>query len=132
MRIRRELASLQQALPLQWGSSALCVVDEERPEFFSFMLVGPEGTPCVARQRLLLPGSRRRCRYQNGLFLFDGYLPPEFPNVRLDVAVAAADDVGTQVPPKISLVTTGGGRVRFNPNLYKVRCGKRRGAGRPD
>ena len=63
MRIRRELASLQASLPLNWGSSAWLVVDEEKPDYFSFMLAGPEGTP-----------------YQNGLFHFDCQLPPEFPN----------------------------------------------------
>ena len=85
-RIRRELAALQASLPLTWGSSAMFVVDEEKPDFFSFLLVGPEGTP-----------------YQNGLFHFDCQLPADFPHS----------------PPKVTLVTTGGGRVRFNPNLYK-------------
>jgi baculoviral IAP repeat-containing protein 6 len=44
--------------------------------------------------------------YENGLFLFDIYYPSEFPNV----------------PPNVLLKTTGGGTVRFNPNLYA--CGK--------
>eukprot|EP00300_Choanocystis_sp_HF-7_P015730 c19152_g1_i1.p1 GENE.c19152_g1_i1~~c19152_g1_i1.p1 ORF type:complete len:551 (+),score=120.48 c19152_g1_i1:1094-2746(+) len=35
-------------------------------------------------------------------FLFDIYLPPTYPNV----------------PPKVQFMTTGGGKVRFNPNLY--------------
>ena len=40
--------------------------------------------------------------YGNGIFIFDILLPAEYPNV----------------PPKVQLLTTGGGRVRFNPNLY--------------
>jgi ubiquitin-protein ligase len=44
--------------------------------------------------------------YANGCFEFDILLPPTYPNV----------------PPKVLLCTTGGGKVRFNPNLYN--CGK--------
>lgn len=44
--------------------------------------------------------------YENGCFEFDIYLPPDYP----------------RVPPLVNLVTTGGGTVRFNPNLYN--CGK--------
>ena len=40
--------------------------------------------------------------YENGLFEFDIFLPADYPNV----------------PPKVILTTTGGGRIRFNPNLY--------------
>jgi len=49
------------------------------------MITGPQDTP-----------------YANGCFLFDVYLPSEYPNV----------------PPKVNLMTTGRGSVRFNPNLY--------------
>ena len=41
--------------------------------------------------------------YENGCFEFDIFLPQTYPNVN----------------PEVLLVTTGGGRVRFNPNLYK-------------
>ena len=41
--------------------------------------------------------------YDCGAFIFDMYLPKSFPNE----------------PPKMTLLTTGGGQVRFNPNLYK-------------
>ena len=41
--------------------------------------------------------------YEGGLFEFDILLPPQYPDA----------------PPKVRLVTTGGGTVRFNPNLYK-------------
>ena len=44
--------------------------------------------------------------YAGGAFVFDIYFPPAYP----------------QVPPKVNLCTTGGGSVRFNPNLYN--CGK--------
>lgn len=40
--------------------------------------------------------------YDSGAFIFDIYLPPGYP----------------YVPPKFQLLTTGSGRVRFNPNLY--------------
>ena len=40
--------------------------------------------------------------YGNGVFIFDILLPADYPSV----------------PPKVQLLTTGGGRVRFNPNLY--------------
>jgi baculoviral IAP repeat-containing protein 6 len=44
--------------------------------------------------------------YANGCFQFDIYCPPEYP----------------KAPPLVNLQTTGGGSVRFNPNLYN--CGK--------
>ena len=44
--------------------------------------------------------------YESGCFLFDIYFPPEYPNRA----------------PLVKLRTTGGGTVRFNPNLYN--CGK--------
>lgn len=37
-----------------------------------------------------------------GLFVFDIFFPREYP----------------RVPPLLSFMTTGGGQVRFNPNLY--------------
>ena len=40
--------------------------------------------------------------YENGLLVFDVLLPEDYP----------------ASPPKMVLLTTGGGRVRFNPNLY--------------
>lgn len=44
--------------------------------------------------------------YSGGLFIFDIVTPADYPNVA----------------PKVNLQTTGGGTVRFNPNLYN--CGK--------
>lgn len=40
--------------------------------------------------------------YGGGCFIFDVYFPDRYPSV----------------PPKVNLATTGGGSVRFNPNLY--------------
>ena len=40
--------------------------------------------------------------YAGGMFCFDGYVPPDYPSV----------------PPQFTLLTTGGGSVRFGPNLY--------------
>lgn len=44
--------------------------------------------------------------YANGCFFFDIMIPPTYPHVS----------------PKVQFLTTGGGAVRFNPNLYN--CGK--------
>jgi ubiquitin-protein ligase len=41
--------------------------------------------------------------YSSGAFFFDILVPPNYP----------------ASPPKVQFLTTGGGRVRFNPNLYK-------------
>ncbi|CAN0078898.1 unnamed protein product, partial [Hapterophycus canaliculatus] len=42
--------------------------------------------------------------YEGGCFEFDILLPPDYPNK----------------PPHVHFITTGGGRVRFNPNLYNT------------
>ncbi|CAM9810300.1 unnamed protein product [Ectocarpus sp. 4 AP-2014] len=42
--------------------------------------------------------------YESGCFEFDILLPPDYPNS----------------PPKVHFLTTGSGRVRFNPNLYQT------------
>lgn len=44
--------------------------------------------------------------YSGGCYVFDIFFPNQYP----------------AVPPKVNLCTTGGGTVRFNPNLYN--CGK--------
>ncbi|KAL3690077.1 hypothetical protein R1sor_016386 [Riccia sorocarpa] len=85
LHLSKEIASLATTLPLEWESSIHLCVDESRVDVLRAMIVGPQGTP-----------------YQNGLFLFDIFLPPDYP----------------QVPPNVHFLTTGGGKVRFNPNLY--------------
>lgn len=84
-RINTEVASLCSSLPLSWSSTILLRVDEDRYDFLRACIFGPEGTP-----------------YDSGAFLFDIFLPPNYP----------------QAPPKFTLLTTGAGKVRFNPNLY--------------
>lgn len=84
-RIAGEVASLFSSLPLSWSSSILLRVDEDRYDILRACIFGPEDTP-----------------YDSGAFIFDIFLPSEYP----------------VVPPKFRLLTTGGGRVRFNPNLY--------------
>ncbi|KAJ7530993.1 hypothetical protein O6H91_14G027500 [Diphasiastrum complanatum] len=86
LHISKEIASLSTTLPLEWESSIHLCVDEERMDVLKALIIGPCGTP-----------------YQNGIFIFDMFLPPDYP----------------QVPPKVRFLTTGGGRVRFNPNLYE-------------
>lgn len=44
--------------------------------------------------------------YAHGAFIYDVYFEDTYPSVS----------------PKVNLSTTGGGKVRFNPNLYS--CGK--------
>lgn len=56
-------------------------------------------------QLLMFPESVD-CPYCGGCFIFDVFIPVTYP----------------AVPPKVQLVTTGYGTVRFNPNLYN--CGK--------
>jgi len=60
-----------------------------------------EETPQYIRGLLTapLPGPTP---YSGGLFAFDIYVPNDYP----------------QTNPKVQLLTTGGGRVRFGPNLY--------------
>jgi ubiquitin-protein ligase len=41
--------------------------------------------------------------YAHGIFTFDVYFPPSFP----------------RIPPLVQFMTTGGGQVRFGPNLYQ-------------
>lgn len=69
----------------------------------SIFLRVDESRPDVIRALLIGPEGTP---YANGCFIFDIFLPPAYP----------------EVSPKVVLTTTGGGKVRFNPNLYK--CGK--------
>ena len=61
----------------------------------------PLPTPAAAaRSAVIFPPSGTP--YSGGAFTFDILLPADYPHK----------------PPKVQFLTTGGGRVRFNPNLY--------------
>ena len=85
MKILQEISSLQKSLPLNEESTVWLRIDKKKLTKLQFMISGPKDTP-----------------YQDGLFLFDCYFPPNYP----------------KDPPRVLLQTTGGGKVRFNPNLY--------------
>lgn len=70
----------------------------------------PHTTSDPRTPRPLLP--RSHPPRSGGCFVFDIFFPSTYP----------------AVPPKVNLQTTGGGSVRFNPNLYN--CGKARRCGR--
>lgn len=89
MRILSEISSFKSGLPLNWESSIWIKVPKDSINLFTFIISGPKDTP-----------------YENGLFEFHVYLPPNYPNDA----------------PNVLLNTTGNGTVRFNPNLYH--CGK--------
>ncbi|CAK9101522.1 Probable ubiquitin-conjugating enzyme protein 17 [Durusdinium trenchii] len=84
-RVNRELRSLKKTLPVHLGSTIALCVDSKRPFVLKAAIMAPEGTP-----------------YDSGVFVFDIYLPVEYP----------------EKPPMMLLRTTGDGTVRFNPNLY--------------
>lgn len=88
-RLHVEIPSLSTSLPLTFDSGVYLRVDEDRLDVLKVMIIGSEGTP-----------------YENGCFVFDVFVPHQYPNV----------------PPNVQLTTTGNGTVRFNPNLYN--CGK--------
>jgi len=85
MRILSEISSFKSGLPLNWESTIWTRVPKDNFNLFSFIISGPKDTP-----------------YENGLFEFHAYLPPDYPNS----------------VPQVLLHTTGNGKVRFNPNLY--------------
>lgn len=81
-RLITELSTLQTSLPegifIRYGSSRLDVM--------KVLIIGPKDTP-----------------YEHGLFEFDLYCTPGYPND----------------PPMMRFKTTSNGKVRFNPNLYE-------------
>eukprot|EP01062_Namystynia_karyoxenos_P014828 TRINITY_DN15361_c0_g1_i1.p1 TRINITY_DN15361_c0_g1~~TRINITY_DN15361_c0_g1_i1.p1 ORF type:complete len:1247 (+),score=368.65 TRINITY_DN15361_c0_g1_i1:206-3946(+) len=77
----RQMAALATGCP----DGIFVRVDETRQDVIKAMIIGPDDTP-----------------YQNGCFVFDIFLPTEYPNE----------------PPKVNMVTTHDQQVRFNPNLY--------------
>eukprot|EP00475_Leptophrys_vorax_P027063 TRINITY_DN38542_c0_g1_i1.p1 TRINITY_DN38542_c0_g1~~TRINITY_DN38542_c0_g1_i1.p1 ORF type:complete len:532 (-),score=141.20 TRINITY_DN38542_c0_g1_i1:161-1756(-) len=81
-RMKKEISILSNSLP----DGIFVKVDDERFDFMQVMIIGPQGTP-----------------YENGCFMFDLYLPADFPTAC----------------PKMNFLTTGGGTFYFNPNLYQ-------------
>ena len=84
-RITEEVSTLATSLPAAFDSCICLAVDSERMDLLRAVIFPASETP-----------------YSNGAFLFDIFLPSDYP----------------QVPPKVQFLTTGGGTVRFNPNLY--------------
>lgn len=82
LRLKKEISILSNSLP----DGVFVCVDENRFDVMKVMIVGPQGTP-----------------YENGCFLFDLYLPANFPSSS----------------PQMKYLTTGGGSYYFNPNLYQ-------------
>jgi len=82
----REMRRMPRDLPEPHPDGAIYVqVDENAANFARAVIAGPLNTP-----------------YYGGLFVFDVFFPPSYPNE----------------PPLVQLVTTGQGTARFNPNLY--------------
>ncbi|KAL6150952.1 hypothetical protein ACJQWK_10911 [Exserohilum turcicum] len=80
-RIITEISTLQTSLP----PGIFVRYCENRPDVLKCAIIGPLGTP-----------------YENGIFEFDFYCGPNFPNS----------------PPYVSFKGTGGGTISINPNLY--------------
>jgi ubiquitin-protein ligase len=86
-RLSTEIPTLANDLPIHQDASIFLRVDENNPRAMRALITGPPDTP-----------------YDSGIFIFDIYLPPDYP---------------TGVPC-VNFTNTGG--KRFNPNLYQ--CGK--------
>ena len=83
--VAQEVSMLSTSLPLTFESSIFLAVDECNMDLLRALIIPAQDTP-----------------YANGAFVFDIYLPPNYPSV----------------PPKVQFLTTGSGTVSFNPNLY--------------
>lgn len=92
-RLAQEQATLCTSLPATRDSTVFVRIDEEQMDFMRVLITGPSAADF----------GRTSTPYACGCFAFDVFFPPSYPNV----------------PPKVTLVTTGNGTVRFNPNLYK-------------
>ena len=86
-RISIEMTTLSNSNLVDYKSSIFVRIDESKMNCIKALITGPIDTP-----------------YANGCFIFDVYLPSDYPNSC----------------PEIHFVNTGG--KRFNPNLYD--CGK--------
>lgn len=86
-RLSVEISTLSRELPIHKDASIFLRIDEENPRCMRALITGPPDTP-----------------YESGLFVFDIYIPANYP---FEV-------------PCVHFINTGG--KRFNPNLYA--CGK--------
>ena len=84
-RVALEFRDMSSSLPLSENGGIFLRWSEENTALMKVMIIPGCDTP-----------------YGCGTFMFDVYIPPEYPNV----------------PPQVKIVTTGGGSHRFNPNLY--------------
>ncbi len=84
-KITKELATYNNSLPMNYESSVYVRYDPNNIRNIKALIIGPKDTP-----------------YENGCYIFDIFIPNEYPNTA----------------PLVNLQTTGGGSVRFNPNLY--------------
>jgi len=93
LRLAAEIGTLQESLPCSIHSAAMVCVHEEHCDWMKVIIAGAQGTP-----------------YESGLFEYHILCP---------------STGGKHYPdsnPLCNLETTGGGYIRFNPNLYN--CGK--------
>ena len=86
-RMVQELSILRKSVPVEFGASIYISMDPENISVLRVLITGPHDTP-----------------YDSGCYIFDVFIPTEFPNG----------------PPLVYMLNTG--NVRFNPNLYN--CGK--------
>ena len=82
-RLIKEVMTLKQSLPIHYDASIFLRMDPDNMSVYRALITGPSDTP-----------------YDSGCFIFDMYIPNNFPNV----------------PPTVWFITHGG--KRFNPNLY--------------
>ncbi|MEW5312636.1 MAG: hypothetical protein WDW38_004255 [Sanguina aurantia] len=103
------LALTTQTLPAGWFAKSRRLAKELRA------LQGATSLPCAAAASIFLRHDETRLDkmrvvitgpegtpYESGLFLFDAFFPAGYPNVA----------------PLLTMQNTGGGRGRYNPNLY--------------
>ncbi|VBB17805.1 ubiquitin-conjugating enzyme E2 [Yasminevirus sp. GU-2018] len=82
-RLSSEIPALIESMSVAENGLVIVNIDKKRPNCIRYMLNGPVGTP-----------------YARGLFIFDSYCGPNYPNTA----------------PDFHFMNTGG--FRFNPNLY--------------
>ncbi len=114
------------SLPLDFSSSIFIRSDDDKAtllravitgwgwkEFQSFGKLKKE-TQLLDRHVSIPFFSPEGTPYTGGCYLFDIFFPTKYPHT----------------PPQVNFRTTGGGAVRFNPNLYN--CGKVKKVASPD